>query len=59
MRRYLFAIDEDGREIPGTRRSLDHCRTPADAWQVEQKLKAQLGDDCRIRERKPSGEITL
>lgn len=59
MKRYLFVIDDAGRELPGTRRNLDECKTPADAWQVERGLLDIIGEGCHIRERRADGTISL
>ena len=46
---YLFATDDSGKEIPGTRRSLDHVTEPKEHWAVRNALRQQLGEGCEIR----------
>ncbi len=50
MDRYFYVVDQDGREIPGSRRSLDYCRDWREIRAVEMELRSQIGEDCEIRD---------
>lgn len=50
MTRYLYVIDEDGTEIPGSRRSLDHCRNWQEIRAIEGQLRASMGEGCEVRD---------
>lgn len=50
MERWLYITDCEGREIPGSRRSLDGCRSIQDIMRVEAELRRVMGEDCEVRD---------
>jgi len=47
--RYLYAVDEDGREIPGSRRDISHLSGDWRAvYQAEGDLRRLIGDGCEV-----------
>lgn len=53
MRRWLYAVDEEGKEIPGSRRSLDGCRCWQDIYRIEGELRRLIGEGCEILDSRP------
>ncbi|MCH2487950.1 MAG: hypothetical protein MK010_09450 [Erythrobacter sp.] len=49
MRHYIYVVDDEGRELPNSRRSLDRCDSRAVANELWQSLERQLGEDCHLR----------
>jgi len=46
---YLYIADPDGREIPGSRRSLDGLERGTGAFaEIENELKRLAGEDCTV-----------
>lgn len=46
---YFYVADETGKEVPGSRRDLDRCRSVADAMAIRADLDAKKGEDCMVR----------
>ncbi|WP_156313575.1 hypothetical protein [Erythrobacter sp. SG61-1L] len=53
MRRWLYVVDEEGREIRGSRRSLDNIRDWRDIHRIEGELRAVMGEGCEVRDSQP------
>ena len=45
---YLFVADESGKEIPGSRRYLAHCRSREEYQAILRELEAAAGDGCMV-----------
>lgn len=50
MRRWLYVVDEEGREIRDSRRSLDNIRDWRDIHRIEGELRAVMGEGCEMRD---------
>lgn len=49
MARYLYAVDEDGNEISGSRRDISHIDGDWRAcYQAEGELRSQIGEGCEV-----------
>lgn len=54
MKRYLYIIDCNGREIPGSRRSLDHCLCDQEIQAIKEDMLRRTRHGCSIND---SGNI--
>lgn len=50
MRHYLYVADAEGREVPGSRRSIDACETRDQLAKIEAELQAASGEDCTVND---------
>lgn len=50
MRYYLYVADPEGREIPGSRRSLANCRSREAYARLRDELRRVSGDECDVRD---------
>ena len=49
MKGYLYVVDEEGKEIAGSRRSLEHVkRGTTDFRDLEYELKRLAGENCQV-----------
>jgi hypothetical protein len=45
---YLYVIDQDGAEVPESRRYLEHCQSREDLLEVRRELERKMGEDCMV-----------
>jgi len=53
----LFLVDQDEREIAGTRRVIGPTQSNAKISAIADELRALMSDDTYLRERLPDGQI--
>lgn len=53
MQHYLYVTDIEGREVPGSRRSIDRVSTRDQVAAIEADLAAKMGDGCSIEDNVP------
>lgn len=53
----LFLVDEDEREIEGTRRTIRATMSPARVTAMADELRTQMSEATFLRERLPDGSI--
>lgn len=46
MQHYLYITDIEGREVPGSRRSIDRVSSRDQVAAIEADLAAKMGDGC-------------
>lgn len=57
MKQALFLVDEDEREIPGTRRTIRATQTAKAIAGMADELRAMMGPGTFLRERLPDGTM--
>ena len=50
MPRYLYVTDHEGKEIEGSRRSIENCLTRDDVARLEAQLAAAMGEGCSVQD---------
>jgi hypothetical protein len=57
MRHYLYVTDIEGREVPGSRRSIDRTSSCDQVAAIEADHAAKMGDGCSIEDNVPDWQI--
>lgn len=50
MERYLYVVDEDGKEVPGSRRDISGCDSPKAVETIRGQLQSAAGEGCTVLE---------
>lgn len=48
MKGYLYVVDQEGREIEGSRVSVTHCKTSAEVGRLKDTMQGQCADGCTV-----------